>query len=59
VARKRLTAADVRQIIGTEIAELQSAVEYDEHGHCGRADRLRREAAVLAVVLDPGGRAAS
>ena len=52
VPRKRLSAADVMQIVLAEIAERQSAaVEYDRLGHASRAERLRREADVLAAVL--------
>ena len=54
VPRKRLTAAEVTQIVLAEIAERQSAaVEYDRLGHSSQAERLRREADVLAAVLGP------
>lgn len=54
VPRKRLTASDVTQIVQAEITERQSAAaEYDRLGHGGQAERLRREADVLAAVLDP------
>jgi uncharacterized protein len=54
VPRKRLTAADVTQIVLAEIDERQSAAaEYDRLGHGGQAERLRREADVLAAVLGP------
>jgi uncharacterized protein len=54
VPRKRLTAADVTQIVQAEIAERQSAAaEYDRLGHGGQAERLRREADILAAVLSP------
>jgi len=52
--RKRLSAAEVMQIVLAEIAERQcAAVEYDRLGHCRQAERLRREADVLAAVLGP------
>ena len=55
VPRKRLTAADVTKIVQAEISERQSAAaEYDRLGHGGQAERLRREADVLAAVLSPG-----
>jgi uncharacterized protein len=55
VPRKRLSAADVMQIVLAEIGERQSAaVEYDRLGHSSQAERLRREADVLAAVLGPG-----
>ncbi|HXB49322.1 MAG TPA: hypothetical protein VNW50_16290 [Streptosporangiaceae bacterium] len=54
VPRKRLTAADVTQIVQDEIAERQSAAaDYDRLGHGSQAERLRREADVLAAVLSP------
>ena len=54
VPRKRLSAAEITQIVLAEIAERQSAaVEYDRLGRSGQAVRLRREADVLAVVLGP------
>jgi uncharacterized protein len=54
VPRKRLSAADVMQIVLAEIGERQSAAfEYDRLGHSGQAERLRREADVLAAVLGP------
>jgi uncharacterized protein YqeY len=50
--RKELTAADVRQIMLTEITDRQSAAtEYDRLGRGGQAERLRREADVLATVI--------
>jgi uncharacterized protein YqeY len=50
--RKELTAADIRQIMLTEITDRQSAaIEYDRLGHGGHAERLRREADVLATVI--------
>jgi hypothetical protein len=57
VPRKRLTAADVAQIVLAEIAERQSAAaEYDRLGRGSQAERLRREADVLAAVLSPACR---
>jgi uncharacterized protein len=54
VPRKRLTAAEVTQIVQAEIAErLSAAAEYDRLGHGSQAERLRREADVLAAVLGP------
>jgi len=54
VPRKRLSAADVMQIVLAEIGERQSAaVEYDRLGHSSQAERLRREADVLAALLGP------
>ena len=54
VPRKRLAAADVTQIVLAEITERQSAaVGYDRLGHSSQAERLRREADVLAAVLGP------
>lgn len=54
VPRKRLTAADVRQIVQTEVAERQSAAaDYDQLGHGSQAERLRREADILEAVLSP------
>jgi len=57
VPRKQLTAADITQIVLAEIDERQSAAgAYDRLGHGGQAERLRREADVLAAVLGPGYR---
>jgi uncharacterized protein len=54
VSRKRLTAADVTQIVSAEIAERQSAAtDYDRLGRGDQAERLLREAEVLAAVLNP------
>lgn len=54
VPRKRLSAAEVLQVVLAEIAERQSAaVEYDRLGHSSQAERLRREANVLVAVLGP------
>jgi uncharacterized protein len=54
VPRKRLSAAEVMQIVMAEVTERQSAaVEYERLGHSGQAERLRREADVLAAVLGP------
>lgn len=50
--RRQLTAAEVAGIVAAEIAERQSAArQYDRLGHADRAERLRREAGVLAGVL--------
>ena len=54
VPRKRLTDADITQIVRGEIDDRRSAAaEYDRLGHGGQAERLRREADVLAAVLGP------
>ena len=54
VPRKLLKAVDVTQIVLAEIDERHSAAaEYDRLGHGGRAERLRREADILAAVLGP------
>ena len=56
VPRRQLTAADITQIVLAEIAERQSAAsEYERLGHDGQAERLRREADILAAVLGPVG----
>jgi uncharacterized protein len=54
VPRKRLTAVDVTHVVLGEIDERRSAAaEYDRLGRSGQAERLRREADVLAAVLGP------
>ena len=54
VTRKRLTAADIRQIVSTEIAERQSAAsDYDRLGRSDQVERLRQEADVLVAALNP------
>lgn len=48
--RRRLSEADVEQIVRSEAAErLTAAEEYERGGRADRADRLRREAAVLTM----------
>jgi uncharacterized protein len=52
--RRRLTEADVEQIVRAEAAErLTAAEEYERGGRADRADRLRHEAAVLTSALAP------
>jgi uncharacterized protein YqeY len=49
--RRRLSGADVNEIIRAEISERQAAArEYEQAGHADRAARLRNEAQVLMVV---------
>ena len=53
--RRRLTEAQVEEIVRGEVAERQSAArDYDQAGHADQADRLRREADVLMSALDAG-----
>jgi uncharacterized protein YqeY len=53
--RRILTEGDAVQVVQAEIAErMAAAQEYQRTQHTGRADRLRREAAVLQSVLDTG-----
>jgi len=57
VARRRLTAVEVDSIVRAEIAERQRAGdEYAATGLPDRADRLRREARVLASAILPAAR---
>ena len=49
--RRHLTEADIADIVLTEISDRRSAADqYDRLGRTERADRLRREAAVLTGV---------
>ena len=51
-ARRELRAGETEQLVRDEInARLAAAREYDELGRGDRADRLRREAAVLTSVI--------
>jgi uncharacterized protein len=51
--RRSLSAAEVSQIIGAEIAERQRAArEYEQAGHAGQARRLRGEIRVLIAVSE-------
>jgi uncharacterized protein len=55
-----LTEAEIARLVSTEIAERRVvAARYELAGHPDRADRLRREADVLAAVVsgDPAGAA--
>ena len=59
-SRHVLTEAEIARIVRTEIAERRAAAaRYEQAGHADRADRLRREADALAVVVsgDPDGTA--
>jgi len=50
--RRRLTEADVVEIVRAEVAERQAAArDYERAGHAEQASRLRREAAVLTSAL--------
>jgi len=56
--RRGLTAGEAERIVRAEIAEREEAATgYERAGHADRADRLRREAAVLASAVDPAGTA--
>jgi uncharacterized protein YqeY len=51
--RRRLTEADIENIVLAEIAERQAAAQdYDRAGQRDHASRLRREAGVLRSVLE-------
>jgi uncharacterized protein YqeY len=53
--RRSLTEAEVGDIVRAEVADRQAAArDYDQAGHHDQADRLRREADVLASVIDAG-----
>jgi uncharacterized protein len=56
-SRRVLDEAEIAGIVSTEIAERRAAAaRYEQAGHADRADRLHREAAVLAaVVSSPDG----
>jgi uncharacterized protein len=50
--RRELTDTDMAAIVATEIADRRSAAdEYDRLGRADQAERLRREADVLADLL--------
>jgi hypothetical protein len=50
--RRRLTEADLEDLVRAEVAEREAAAhDYDQAGQPGHAARLRREAAVLLAVL--------
>ena len=50
--RRRLSAAEVEQIIRAEAGERERAArDYERAGHADRAGRLRREARLLLAVL--------
>lgn len=55
VARRELSAGDVREILGAEVRERRAALaEYERHGRAEQADDLRAELRVLArYVEDP------
>jgi hypothetical protein len=51
--RRTLTAAEEREVVALELAELHTAAAtYDEAGVAERADELRRAAAVVTDVLE-------
>ena len=51
--RRRLTEADVEEIVRAEVADRQAAArDYDRTGHADQAERLRHEAHVLTSVID-------
>jgi uncharacterized protein YqeY len=51
-ARRNLSAADIAEIVRTEITERQvAATAYQRSGHAERAERLLREAQVLEAAL--------
>jgi hypothetical protein len=53
VARRQLSPADLRAIVGAEISERETtAGQYEQAGQGDRADRLRREARILRDVLE-------
>ena len=50
--RRRLSAAEVEQIVRAEVGERERAArDYERTGHADRAGRLRREARLLLAVL--------
>jgi hypothetical protein len=52
VPRRRLSAAQIEQIVRAEAAEREDAAGgYERAGQAGRAGRLRREAQLLLAVL--------
>lgn len=53
--RRRLTEADIENVVRAEVAERQAAAQhYDHAGQGDHAGRLRREADVLQSVLGGG-----
>jgi uncharacterized protein YqeY len=53
VDRRRLTEANIEDIVRTEIADRAAAArDYHRAGRADRAERLRREAEILASHLD-------
>ena len=53
--RRSLSEAEVEGIVRMEVADRRAAArDYDQAGRRDRADRLRREADVLASVIDAG-----
>ena len=57
-ARRRLSDAEIAQIVRAEIADRQAAARaYAEAGQADRADRLLSEARVLTSALDEAGAA--
>lgn len=53
VERRRLTDAQVDEIVRREVADRESAArEYERAGRPERGDRLRREASALTAFLD-------
>lgn len=60
VARRRLTAAEMDEVVRAEVADRHAAVrDFERAGHRVHAERLRREAAVLSCYLDGGEAPAS
>jgi uncharacterized protein len=50
--RKQLSGPEISGIVAAEIAEREAAAaQFDILGHAGQAERLRREALVLAEIL--------
>lgn len=57
VPRRGLAPGEAERIVRAEIAEREAAAAgYERTGHDGPAGRLRREAAVLASLVDQGAR---
>jgi hypothetical protein len=51
-ARRRLSAAEVEQIVRAEITGRQEAADqYDQAGRADRAEMLRQEAGVLGTII--------
>jgi uncharacterized protein YqeY len=56
-SRRRLSAAEVEQIVRAEAGERERAArDYERAGHADRADRRRREARLLLAVLSDDDR---